>query len=488
MRNRLHTKHVQTGATLSARPREGATLVEVLMSLLIFSVGIVSVFTLFPVSLLSSIQATKLTNSKILSDNVVELIRTNPGYLRPPGGAAGDVWKGIWEPNTEYVIGDLVWPSFDSGSLFPTPNYAYRCTNVIPPMPPPMPPPPPTSGSIEPAWRRSGTTNDGNLQWTPVTANSHYVVDPLGRFIDGTARESFGFNSAAELNPATSRIVRTAGGGFTKYVPAAAPPIEEFTTYNQALQAFSQPDSWSVVFEEIPASVSATTVTLPPGVEIGAVSATNHRVVVTSPDGKIAAVRPILSLSGQTITLDTLGTSTPPSSPLPGNLNSTSEVGKVRVEAFNPRYSYFLTVRRPGPYEKPTVTAVVVFNRSYSFDDEEVYDANFAANDGMGTGFSGVTEVTAGPLSPDTIRVSWDTDTSVEAKPLIREGNYVFDARNVLWYQIIDIGTEQSAGAGKRRVDITVKESIEVSTPATGNASDVGRAIFLPGIVKVFEL
>lgn len=473
MRNRLPIKSIQAATAFSARPRAGATLVEVLMSLLIFSVGIVSVFTLFPVSLLSSIQATKLTNSKILSDNVVELIRTNPGYLRPPGGSGTDVWKGIWEPNTEYVIGDLVWPSFDSGSLFPTPNYAYRCTNVTPPMPPAVA----RSGSTEPVWRRSGTIGDGDLEWTPVTANSHYVVDPLGRFIDGTARPSFGFNSTAQLTPASSRIVRTSGGGFTKYVPTASPAIEEFTTYNQALQAFSQPDSWTVVFEEIPASVSATTVTLPATVDVGAISATNHRVVVTSPDGKIAASRPILSKSGQTITLDTLGTSTPPSSPLPGNLNSTAEVGLVRVEAFNPRYSYFLTVRRPGPYEKPTITAVVVFNRSYSFDDEEVYDANFG-----NSSYSDDTTVQDGGLGTDQLKVAWDGET---AAPLMREGNYVFDARNVLWYRITNILRNDAS----QNAILTLDQSVQVRTVDTGTAADsVGRAIFLPGIVKAFEL
>src|SRR5690606_29731618 len=63
--------------------RSGATLVEVLMSLLIMSIGIVSVFTLFPLSIVSSIRATQLTHGRILRDNISELVHTAPDILDP---------------------------------------------------------------------------------------------------------------------------------------------------------------------------------------------------------------------------------------------------------------------------------------------------------------------------------------------------------------------------------------------------------------------
>ena len=53
--------------------RRGVTLTEVLMSLMIMSIGISSVAVLFPLSMLRSLQATQLTNAALLKMNV-ELI------------------------------------------------------------------------------------------------------------------------------------------------------------------------------------------------------------------------------------------------------------------------------------------------------------------------------------------------------------------------------------------------------------------------------
>lgn len=49
--------------------RGGATLTEVLMALLVMGLGLVSVATLFPLSLLRSVEATKLTNATLLRIN-----------------------------------------------------------------------------------------------------------------------------------------------------------------------------------------------------------------------------------------------------------------------------------------------------------------------------------------------------------------------------------------------------------------------------------
>lgn len=430
----------------SPQKRSGATLVEVLMSLLIFSIGIVSVFTLFPVSLLSSIQATKLTNSKILSDNVVELVRTNPGILHPPHPRNSTTYtlKGEWQPNTAYSVDDYVTPRATAGNLYPQPFLVYVCTTAG------------TSGSGEPTWLTSGSITDGtgSLEWQTISLNSdnsNYVVDPLGRHLagDDTAK-TFGSNNATLLGFGSDGLSRTDGtvGSF----PAA-----------QGL--FAQPDTWTAVIEEVPSGVTATSVTFPASVDIGGISATNHRVVVKSLDGRRAASRSISNRSGQTINLS--------GGNLPGWLDSPGEVGSVRVESFNTRYSYFITVRRPGAFDKPTITAVMVFNRSFALDDEEVYDANFG-----NSGYTDDTTVQDGGLGTDQIKVAWDGENKA---PLMREGNYVFDARNALWYQITNI---QRDDANENAV-ITVDRSIEVLTTSS---QGLGRAIFMPGIVKVFEL
>ncbi len=434
--------------TTTQPTRTGATLTEVLVSLLIFSVGIVSVFTLFPVSLLSSIQATKLTNSKILADNVVDIVRTAPHILRPPGVSANDPWTGEWESNKAYAANDLVWPRIQSGQLFPQPNLAYRCTAAG------------TSGAAEPKWLTTNTdVTDGGVTWRRV-ALSNYVVDPLGRFRDGTTtglrRESFGYNSGTIV----TGLARTDGGGFTDYVSAR--PF------------FTQPDSWTIALNETPSAINATSVTFPASVPLESVNATDQRLVVVSADGTQSASRSINNISGQTIFV-------PAGQNFPANLNSLAEVSTVRVEAFAPRYSYILTVRRPDEYVQPKVSAVILFNRSFSFEDEEVFKANFG-----NSGYDDEAEVDAtsiplaSSMTANQVLISW----AGKKQPLLREGNYLFDAREAIWYRMSVITLEPNF----ERALITLDRAVEQITVKTGNSSDVGRAIFLPGIVEIFEL
>ena len=54
---------VGTAHPTQSHPSSGSTLSEVLISLLVMSIGVVSLATLFPVSVLRSIQATQLTNA-----------------------------------------------------------------------------------------------------------------------------------------------------------------------------------------------------------------------------------------------------------------------------------------------------------------------------------------------------------------------------------------------------------------------------------------
>ena len=63
--------------------RGGTTLTEVLISMLIMGIGIVSLATLFPISVLRSIQATQVTNATMLRYNAEALVDLNPNILSP---------------------------------------------------------------------------------------------------------------------------------------------------------------------------------------------------------------------------------------------------------------------------------------------------------------------------------------------------------------------------------------------------------------------
>ncbi|MFN0198826.1 MAG: hypothetical protein ACKVT0_18925, partial [Planctomycetaceae bacterium] len=62
-------------------PRTGTTLTEILMSVLIMSIGVISVATLFPVALLRSVQATHLTHATRFRYNVEALLSLHPQIL-----------------------------------------------------------------------------------------------------------------------------------------------------------------------------------------------------------------------------------------------------------------------------------------------------------------------------------------------------------------------------------------------------------------------
>lgn len=61
--------------------RSGATLMEVLMSVMIMGLGVIPLATLFPISVQRSVQATQLTNGTILRYNAEAMLDAFPGRL-----------------------------------------------------------------------------------------------------------------------------------------------------------------------------------------------------------------------------------------------------------------------------------------------------------------------------------------------------------------------------------------------------------------------
>ncbi len=61
--------------------RRGATLIEILMSLMIMSIGVVSIATLFPLALRRAVQATQMTNMQILREQVLEMVSYHPELI-----------------------------------------------------------------------------------------------------------------------------------------------------------------------------------------------------------------------------------------------------------------------------------------------------------------------------------------------------------------------------------------------------------------------
>ncbi len=100
--NRRTNQPIRSAISPSA-PRGGVTLVEVLMSLLVVGVGLVSVAVLFPLSILRTIEATQLTSATMVRYNAEELIDAFPAIVFNPDGDT-DVGE---HANTNYIVDPL---------------------------------------------------------------------------------------------------------------------------------------------------------------------------------------------------------------------------------------------------------------------------------------------------------------------------------------------------------------------------------------------
>src|SRR5579871_301485 len=110
--------------------RRGATLMEVLVAMLIMSIGLIGTAALFPISIVRSVQANVLTNGTTLRFNAESFLRTFPQILNDPdgNGTLGD------QINSSFIVdplGMLASPNAlpaTVGSLpTPTVNLRYSC-------------------------------------------------------------------------------------------------------------------------------------------------------------------------------------------------------------------------------------------------------------------------------------------------------------------------------------------------------------------------
>lgn len=356
--------------------RSGATLTEVLMSILIMSIGVVSVITLFPLAILRAVHATQLTNSKVLENNIEDFINTNTWMLR----------------------GSPVDPKL-----------------------------------VQPA--------DGGF----LTA---CAIDPLGEQFMGSFSTKFGNQGGTAPTWAIRRI-----SPFKQFTPAPSYLTTGNTDWSLTERGWadqgvcSLPDSWTTIRDDLPTAITTSSVTFQE--DLGA-TAGDVRLTLVSLD-ETKSVSRLGTMSGQTFTKKT----TEPNLPTAFSL---ANVSRAIVEANEPRYTWVITC--PASGTSPAASCAVFFRRGYDPDEEFIY-----AN-------SGSAPLTVG--SP-VVTVTWDTSTN--PTPLLREGNFLFDAEFALWYRIRSYSQSVSGTTGTATIDL--------DQPAI----KAGRGIVLPhGLVDVFDV
>jgi len=494
--------------------RTGTTLSEVLISTLVMSIGVVALATLFPISVLRSIQASQLTNAAVLRYNAESQLRTVPEILN-----IGTEWQ----PVTAYAVGDSVVPPAITRRK--TPAAVFVCTAAG------------NTGGSEPQWnfREGQPTTDGGVTWATIRLKN-YVVDPLGYLLvdpaDGNssfrgggvagAREHFGNVGGNPFNPIINRFP-----AFGLYQPGAAATVNE---YNAAAISIL-PDSWTPQAESTDVTYTAgNTSILLNGVNAAELASTVQyttpdlvpdRITVFDDTNRRSFTFPVINVTGtaQAAQVDWSGIALP-SDFLPV---------KARVESLERRYSYLLSVRR-GSSGSTHIDVVVFFRRSYSVPDEQVYSCVFRkidrGTDG-GPGFSGTDDNNDG-ATDDVKELGWSGSddkprnfcivqySSSGPKPFYKKGSFICDVNNLRWYRVIDVAEDvlppftianvtpsgyevDPVAAGMDRfVRLTLDQPVLQDSPmdtANGNPFTpvvtngvVGGAVLMRGIVDVFPI
>ena len=522
--------------------RAGTTLTEVLMSLMIMSIGIVGVATLFPIATMRTLEANKQTTSTIARFNAEPAIDTFVDSLGRPAL--------IHNPDGEYVF-----PGAPAGVTDSTPyNSAASIT-----------PPGPVQATfrgrnyfVDPiGWQ--GFNEDPTTPGTPLPGYPILPPYPLGT--TPTPRDWFGTTAPAVVNwPLPRRYM-----GATAFLPYAYPypanAAQLVASRLRAMAVATQPDNWKVVVESQVTAVSTSTVggvvgitgvTLDNDVDLSAINLSGtavYRVVLFDIDGTHSEVRTPYNINAGALTVDWVPAAPGQPQLLPTRFDtspttgSSPNIGKARIEVANQVYTWMLSVRK-RPTGAASVDVVVFFKRNFDPNRELVFDAEFrkwklwrdARNDyddvppntltlrkpgiagvddnGNGTNddISEIGYPVSNTLQQDypnaTVTLKVPSSAQDEDRPHPRRGGYIYDTKNGVWYRIRAVKNEQfgvGPGGTQDWVDVVLDETIKfdstedldgdgtvTSLPGedtNGNGVvDRGGAIVHPSVVNVFPL
>jgi hypothetical protein len=354
------------------------------MSMLILSIGVICLATLFPVGMLNSVRASKLTRATMLRNNCDAMLDILPHLVHDP---------------------DL----------------------------------------------------DGNVL---EHNNRIYAVDPFGFVHVGgnfgpLTRYHAGYNTDAK---ATNLVMLPDNWDDNDGQQRGAPEI---------LQAdwVQVPQSLNLIDVQVALANSPTVIPC--------------RVILLDPDGQQSWIRTITSVNTVTRRIYWSASESVP---------TTAKVTEVRVEIFNGKYSWMLTVRKPAyanDAAPASVDAVVFFNRPASIANEATYIATFGR---------GADRIAGNADDLDTIELIWDEDVNKNGQLDANEdangngqhdvspyppqrvvpGGYVFDPENGQWYKILQVLGTTNGSADLQLDRIVTRASSQVMAPS--------------GIVAVYSL
>lgn len=406
--------------------RRGSTLTEVLVALMIMSIGLVSLATLFPLATLRAAKAVQVTAATDLRYNADALLTMYPQMILDPD----------FDPLSDNL------PGFNQSSL----NW------VIDPIGYQAALDPKQTGQVNLDSQKIAYADffgqEGNL------ASRWVRRYPFNRGLTRSLAEDFG-SMPDSVNIRYEKTVSGAIGGATEMtLPAGA-----LSSLSLDLDGNGRPTK-------------------------------GMRITLFSADGRTSVSREITKMDlGNNLvkwTEDLNGNSQLDAGedtnlngglelhPLPPNFVVTS----IRLEEPEARYSWMLTVRRviSGLAE---VDVVVFFRRDLPADpdgaksDERLYPVVTTAT------LAGKQQLVGFLQGSPVIEVEYGA-----VRPAIRKGGFLFDAGNARWYRITNILSDNGS-----RVSLLIDPPAMISSPRDNNGNVAGNLVMFPrGVVEVFSL
>lgn len=477
--------------------RRGVTLTEVLMSMLIMSIGVSSVAVLFPISVLRSVQATQLTNAAILMTNAKALVQMRKELLFDPDGD-GNLDEHIWNKMEQRYIVDPA-GYFEMAA---TPGATWSIDPTL----------------NDPATGRNDPTLRGLCDWFGnIDSDNDGTAEPfpvLPRYDGGIRTATIGTWGGNGLNPdpvstpGQAKSLQLLGSSLSKLGDGWETKVdtiaEQFVLANGTLTTST---AGNVVGLKLPDDIDLTDVQtamnyVPRNAGTQIIPDPDVcRIVVYSLDGRFSVSLPLIAIDvanniavwtedinfngsldtgedlnmngiADGIPLDPLTTIGNPRV-LPAQFYDATigsfVVGRVLLQSSRTKdYNWLLTVRRGSDGQARGVDVVVTHNKSVTPDDERLYTAGFIKGS-------------------YTLNVFLDgglNEAGDSIEPALRKSGFVLDVTNARWYRVqahreasgIPIGSATGNGY-----------QITLESPVIQSAIG-GKAMFLPGVIDVYPM
>ncbi len=423
--------HIDRLSVLSPRrARSGATLTEVLMSLMIMGLGITSVFTLFPMSVLRSIKSTNLTNAALLAESAREYYVFRKAQLSLPPAR-----------HNSYV------DSHTKDALL------YRSTNAA-----------------------INSTTEGDDVAIPQPFSGTFMVDPYG----GVNASSFG-NDPGRYGRVL-RVLNCPVNLGPDGVPGASGDPTHLLLGDDSvdLTPVTSLDSWITAYEDLPTSATNISVTappadvtqlvFPPNVNLTEIVSNQSRVLLMTTDNRQSFTRSLHVVpvpAGNPNYLHIVP-------PIPAA--DLARIGTVRLQHFERRYTYMYTLHYDESGE--SWGQIVVFFRREFGDSEQTYKIKDNSIDTLnrritvqlGSGFSG-----RAPGNGDYIFGTW----------LAKPNRPVVHGR---WYRVVSSVEVPEANWESPTSGPEYRVTLDRNWEGLWHPNNQPRAMLPKGVVSVFDL